>query len=98
MFSAAYISIRLDLRENDEENTITATFELPGFKIDDIHIRVQNGTLTVMAEKTPTSAMIKPQDVGYTLRERHVGKYHRTLELPPGIKVCTSRDGLQIRF
>ena len=38
----------MDLRE--EENTVTATFELPGLKSDDISIEIHQGRLTVSGE------------------------------------------------
>ena len=40
----------MDLHENPEANSVTATFELPGFNKDDVQIDVYNGKLTVAVE------------------------------------------------
>lgn len=73
------------MHENVDKNTITATFEFPGFSKDDVQINFQNGLLTVSAEtrKSEDHAV-----TGYTLRERLHGKLSRTLKLPEGVKVC----------
>ncbi|KAJ8514228.1 hypothetical protein ONZ45_g8228 [Pleurotus djamor] len=74
---------RMDLHENTENNTVTASFELPGFKKEDISIDVHNGRLTVSAENESSS---EKKEEGYAVRERRFGKFSRTLQLPQGIK------------
>ncbi|KAJ8514232.1 hypothetical protein ONZ45_g8231 [Pleurotus djamor] len=74
---------RMDLHENAENNTVTASFELPGFKKEDISIDVHNGRLTVSAENESSS---EKKEEGYAVRERRFGKFSRTLQLPQGIK------------
>ncbi|KAF9045062.1 small heat shock protein [Panaeolus papilionaceus] len=73
---------RMDLHENKEENLVTATFEFPGVPKDDIQIDVQNGRLTISAE---TKQSTEHSESGYAVRERHFGKFSRTLQLPQGI-------------
>ncbi|TFK38560.1 HSP20-like chaperone [Crucibulum laeve] len=74
---------RMDLHENSETNTVTASFEFPGLKKEDIQIDLHNGRLTVSAE----SNISKDHDEnGYAVRERRFGKFSRTLQLPQGIK------------
>ena len=76
---------RLDVHEDIEKNTVTATYEIPGFSKDEVQINFQNGKLTVFAE---TKKSENYAETGYTLRERVNGKLSRTLQLPQGVKVC----------
>ncbi|GLB42421.1 putative small heat shock protein (HSP20) family protein [Lyophyllum shimeji] len=74
---------RMDLHESAEKNTVTATFELPGLKKEDIQIDLQNGRLTVSGEAKISA---EHEENGYAVRERRFGKFSRTLQLPQGIK------------
>lgn len=75
----------MDLHEDSEKNTVTATFEFPGLPKEDIQVNVNNGSLTVSAE---TKKDTEKEEHGYAVRERQYGKYVRTLQLPQGVKVC----------
>ncbi|TEB38090.1 small heat shock protein [Coprinellus micaceus] len=74
---------RMDLHEDKEKNLVTASFELPGLKKEDIAIDMHNGRLTVAAESTISS---EHEEAGYAVRERRFGKFSRTLQLPQGVK------------
>ncbi|KAJ7684757.1 HSP20-like chaperone [Mycena polygramma] len=74
---------RMDLHEDAKANTVTATFELPGIKKDDVQIEVHNGRLVVSAESKLPDNYDKD---GYAIRERRFGKISRTLQLPQGVK------------
>ncbi|KAK1235415.1 hypothetical protein PQX77_001367 [Marasmius sp. AFHP31] len=74
---------RMDLHEDNQTNTVTATFELPGLKKEDVNIDVHDGRLTVSGE-TKTSS--DHDENGYAIRERRFGKFVRTLQLPRGVK------------
>jgi HSP20 family protein len=74
----------MDLHENSDENTVTATFELPGVKKEDVNIDVHNGRLTISGETKMTEDR---EESGYAVRERRYGKFSRTLQLPQGVKV-----------
>ncbi|KAA1476762.1 HSP20-like chaperone [Dentipellis sp. KUC8613] len=74
---------RMDLHDNKETNTVTATFELPGLKKEDVHLDVHNNTLTISGETNIDSMR---DESSYTVRERRFGKFSRTLPLPEGIK------------
>ncbi|KAF7367982.1 SHSP domain-containing protein [Mycena sanguinolenta] len=74
---------RMDLHENAENNTVTATFELPGIKKEDVHIETLPGRLRISAESKMSEEREKD---GYAIRERRFGKYARTLQIPQGIK------------
>lgn len=75
----------MDLHENADNNTVTATFELPGMKKEDVRIDVHNGHLSISGE---TAADSEKKEEGYAVRERRFGKFARTLKLPQGVKVC----------
>ncbi|KAJ4475982.1 HSP20-like chaperone [Lentinula edodes] len=74
-----FIRPRMDLHEDKEKNLVTATFELPGVKKEEIQLDMHNGRLTVYAE---TKVSEEHEQFGYAVRERSVGKFSRTLQLP----------------
>jgi HSP20 family protein len=74
----------MDLHEDPNANTVTATFELPGIKKEDVQIDVHNGRLTISAESKMSETHERE---GYAIRERRFGKIARTLQLPQGVKV-----------
>ncbi|KAJ3504176.1 hypothetical protein NMY22_g438 [Coprinellus aureogranulatus] len=78
-----HLKPRMDLHEDNEKNLVTATFELPGLKKEDVNIDVHNGRLTVSAESKVSS---EREESGYAVRERRYGKISRTLQLPQGLK------------
>ncbi|KXN86919.1 Heat shock protein 16 [Leucoagaricus sp. SymC.cos] len=74
---------RMDLHEDSNKNLVTASFELPGLKKEDVNIDVHNNRLTVSGE----SKMSKEYDEhGWAVCERRFGKFSRTLQLPQGVK------------
>jgi len=82
----------MDLHEDKEKNLVTATFELPGLKKEDIHLEIQNGRLSVSAESKISQDY---EEGGYAVRERRYGKFSRILQLPQGVKVFDS-SGLRL--
>jgi len=74
----------LDLHENVEANTVTATFELPGLTKENVDIHVHDGRLYVSGESKISA---EHEESGYAIRERRYGKFSRTLQLPYGVKV-----------
>jgi len=83
---------RMDLHENSDQNTVTATFELPGIKKEDVSIDVHNGRLNISAESKISS---EHEESGYAIRERRYGKFSRTLQLPQGIKEQEIKAGME---
>ena len=78
----------MDLHENSDKNTVTATFELPGMKKEDVSIDIHSGRLTISGEMKMSS---DHEENGYAVRERKYGKFSRVLQLPNGVKVsCCS--------
>jgi HSP20 family protein len=76
------INLRLDLHEDKENNLITATFELPGMKKEDVSIDVHQEHLTVSGEVNVSS---ETNEGDYAVRERKCGKFSRSVKLPKGV-------------
>ncbi|VDB84737.1 unnamed protein product [Peniophora sp. CBMAI 1063] len=74
---------KMDVHEDKEKNLVTATFELPGLKKEDVHIDIHNSVLTVSGETKIDET--KEQD-GYAVRERRFGRFSRSIPVPQGIK------------
>ncbi|KAF8729371.1 hypothetical protein AX14_006179 [Amanita brunnescens Koide BX004] len=73
---------RMDLHENADSNTVTATFELPGLSKENIQIDIHNDRLNISGESQISS---EHEESGYAVRERRYGKFARTLQLPRGV-------------
>ncbi|KAJ3509888.1 hypothetical protein NLJ89_g4981 [Agrocybe chaxingu] len=74
---------RMDLHEDAENNVVTATFELPGLKKENVLIDVHDHRVTVSAESRQSERF---HEHGFAIRERRIGKFSRTLQLPVGVK------------
>jgi HSP20 family protein len=74
----------MDVRHDDKANTVTATFDLPGLRKEDVAIDIHNNVLSVSGETKESS---EREEEGYALRERRYGKFTRSLALPQGTKV-----------
>jgi HSP20 family protein len=74
----------MDVHESKEKNEVTVTFELPGMKKEDVSIDVHNNRLIVSGQISPSNDIEKD---GYVVRERHFGKFLRSLRLPSDISV-----------
>jgi hypothetical protein len=77
----------MDVHEDKEKNAVTATFELPGLKKEDVQIDIQNNVLTVAGE---VKADEQREEHGYAVRERRFGRFSRSIPVPQGIKVRVS--------
>ncbi|KAF9457648.1 HSP20-like chaperone [Collybia nuda] len=74
---------RMDVYEDKDTDTVTAKFELPGMRKEDVSIDLHNGRLSVSGENKISTEL---GEGGYAVRERRFGKFSRTLELPQGVK------------
>ncbi|KIK90514.1 hypothetical protein PAXRUDRAFT_676989 [Paxillus rubicundulus Ve08.2h10] len=74
---------RMDLHEDSESNTVTAVFDLPGLKQEDVRVDIHSDRLTISGEKKVDQ---RRDEAGYSVRERAYGKFTRTLILPQGTK------------
>jgi len=70
----------LDAWETPTE--IVYAFDLPGLKQDEIALEVQDGTLTVTAERSRSNEVSKES---YHLVERRYGTFTRSVGLPQGV-------------
>lgn len=66
----------MDIIERDSEFVVRA--DLPGVKKEDINVMLENGVLTITAER---QAEVQQKDERLIRRERHYGKYMRSLRL-----------------
>lgn len=67
---------RMDVREEGERITVTA--EVPGFDPKDLEMTVMGNTLTLSGERKAEV----PENVTWHRRERGMGKFLRTIDLP----------------
>jgi HSP20 family protein len=67
----------MDVIEND--NNLAVRLDLPGVKPDDVHVEVENNTLTISGEIAETR---DEEAQRYHYRERRYGKFQRSLSLP----------------
>jgi HSP20 family molecular chaperone IbpA len=77
------VCCRVDVHEGPD-NTIVASFELPGLKKEDVNIELHNNRLTVSGESKHSE---ERTEAGYAVRERRFGKFSRSVPLPEGTKV-----------
>ena len=74
---------RVDVHESTENNLVTASFELPGLKKEDVTIDLQNGRLIVSGEAKYSD---EKEENGYVVKERRSGKLSRAVPVPQGTK------------
>lgn len=75
----------MDVHEDPKANVVTATFELPGLKKEDVNVDVHNSLLTISGESKVST---EHEESGYAVRERRFGKFSRSIPLPEGVKAC----------
>ena len=85
----------MDVHEDAQANTVTATFELPGLKKEDVSIDVHNNVLTVSGE---TKQSTERDEHGWVVRERRFGRFSRSLPVPAGIKVRPSFQSTRVHL
>lgn len=69
---------RTDIREMDGAYLLEA--ELPGFQKEDIHLDLQDGYLTISAERSSESEE-KDENGRYLKRERSYGSFRRSFDM-----------------
>jgi HSP20 family protein len=70
----------VDIVENENELILTA--DIPGVKMDDIDIRLEDGTLTLSGERKFSAEDAK---AGYHRIERAYGSFRRVFALPDSV-------------
>ena len=71
-------NIRTDIQDKGDHYLLEA--DLPGFKKDDIHIDVENGAMTITAERHSEHEE-KDKQGNYVRCERSYGSYQRSFDL-----------------
>ncbi|KAI0033598.1 HSP20-like chaperone [Vararia minispora EC-137] len=74
---------KMDIHEDKEKNLVTATFELPGLKKEDVQIDIQDNVLSVAGE---IKSDAEKEENGYAVRERRFGRFSRSIPMPQGVK------------
>ena len=74
-------------RESHDGRMITATFDLPGIKKNQVHVSYRGHYLIVDWE---TVKITEHEEGGKIVRDRKEKKYSRTLPIPEGTKVSSS--------
>ncbi|KAM5541339.1 hypothetical protein V8D89_004893 [Ganoderma adspersum] len=77
------LHVLIDVREDKEENLVSATFELPGVNRENVSVDVHNDLLTFSGESKSESGS---DDSWYLLRERHFGRFSRSFPVHEGVK------------
>jgi HSP20 family protein len=70
----------VDIVEQDDELRLTA--ELPGMKLDDVHVEIMDGSLHLRGEKRVELDETKDNA---RLVERRYGSFERSFSLPPSV-------------
>ncbi len=70
----------LDVLQEDGDIVVRA--ELPGVRLEDVDITLQNGVLTISGER---KAEEEREGSGYYVRERRYGSFRRSMALPEGV-------------
>jgi HSP20 family protein len=66
----------------ETEDSVTYAFDLPGVSLDDISIEVEDGALTVSAQREQSSEIDNER---FHRLERRYGTFSRTVGLPQGV-------------
>jgi len=74
---------RMDLHYSKSNNLVTATFELPGLKKEDVSIDLHNNQLIISGVRKMDEKLERD---GYIARERRFGRFVRGVKVPPGIE------------
>ena len=64
----------------EEGDNLAVEAHLPGMKPEDLEVHVEQGVLTISGR---TEAEEERKDRNYLLREKRVGRFTRSLQLPP---------------
>lgn len=72
---------KVDIVENTTGYALSA--ELPGLELNDIHLEVNDGVLTLSGEKKSENHQEKGDN--YHMMERSYGMFSRTFTLPPSV-------------
>lgn len=81
---------RLEICDEPQSRFVTATFELPGLKKEEIGVHLTNdGRLTISGDRRPPPLLANtdPTFAMYPVKEFKYGKFERTINVPAGLQV-----------
>jgi hypothetical protein len=81
----------LEICDEPQSRFVTATFELPGLKKEEIGVHLTNdGRLTISGDRRPPPLLANtdPTLAMYHVKEFKYGRFERTINVPPGLQVC----------
>jgi hypothetical protein len=84
------------LYRNGNPDYVTATFDVPDVRKEDVHVAFQNSQLTITWESIITTE--RRSDDRTIIREKKERKYARTLPLPPDTEVYNIFNEYKIRL
>ncbi|KAH9937773.1 uncharacterized protein BXZ73DRAFT_44623, partial [Epithele typhae] len=89
---------RMDLCDDHTSPYVTALLEVPGMKVDQLSVRIENGRLIIEGERLgpslhtsalPSQLSAAADDAAlaalYPVRELKHGKFRREIQIPPGV-------------
>jgi len=78
----------MDIWDNPDSPSVTATLELPGLKKEEISLLIQDGSLVIWGERRSrlASADTIPSK-NFPIQEVKYGKFRRVIPLPQGAQV-----------
>lgn len=76
----------MELHESNDKKDLIVTFDLPGFKKEEITIDMHGDRLIVSGHFNKAASA--PDQDGFSIRKKAYGKFTRSLLLPSGTKVC----------
>jgi HSP20 family molecular chaperone IbpA len=88
-----YFAISLEICDEPQSRFVTATFELPGLRKEEIGVHLTNdGRLTISGDRRPPPLLANtdPTFAMYPVKEFKYGKFERTINVPAGLQVCPS--------
>ncbi|KAI0267259.1 HSP20-like chaperone [Gloeopeniophorella convolvens] len=81
---------RVEICDEPQSRYVTATFELPGLKKEEIGVHLtQDGRLTISGDRRPPAFLTNadPSLPRYPVRELKYGRFERTINIPAGLEV-----------
>jgi HSP20 family protein len=80
---SAIANFAVDVREDADHVFIEA--ELPGFKKDEVNVNLENGMLTISADRKSETENKGAKKGDWLLHERHYDRFSRSFTLPPAV-------------
>ena len=82
--------IPLDVVQQDDDIVVRAS--MPGLNPDEINVTLEDGLLTIEGEM---SSETEANESDYLLKERRVGRFHRSLRLPDSVDAEKARPSYE---